>query len=151
MSSFWYLDFETYIVDSIFYVKEIAILRNDRTQCYTYYISHHGTSRPTSYEYNRQESQLLLPWSFGDTTFDEAILDIKLKICNDIVIFSTANDYDIKKFKFMKSYLPQLFEQPLEMGYLLINCANEKCDENHGFCARRRVHEIRYYDYNNLA
>ena len=62
---FWYLDFEAYKVYGSFYVKEIAILKNDRTQCWIYYISHHGITVPTSYEFQRQASQLQFAWSFG--------------------------------------------------------------------------------------
>ena len=48
-------------------------------------------------------------------------------------------------------FLPQLTEQPYEVGFEMVNCINDKCDINHGFCARQRVHELRYYDYYNLV
>ena len=85
---FWYLDFEAYKVYGSFYVKEIAILKNDKTECLTYYISHHGFSVPTSYEFQRQASQLQLAWSFGEYRFDDAIQQIKSKIGNDFVILA---------------------------------------------------------------
>ena len=146
---FWYLEFEAYKVDGSFYVKEIAILKNDRTECWNYYISHHDISVPTSYEFRRQASQLQLAWSFGDYRFDDAIVQIKTKIGNDIVIFCTRNsEYDTEKYTFLKNFLPQLIEQFYEVGFEMVNCINDKCDVNHGFCARQRMHELRYYDYN---
>src|SRR3977135_3560809 len=110
---FWYLDFEACKVYGSFYVKEIAILKNDRTQCWTYYISHHGITVPTSYEFQRQASKLQLAWSFGEYRFDDATEQIKSKIERDIAIFSTRNStYDTEKYTFLKNFLPQLTEQP---------------------------------------
>src|SRR5271156_5844867 len=63
---FWYLDFEGYQVYGTFYVKEISILKNDRTQCWTYHITQQYIEAPTSFEFLRHAAQLKLEWCFGD-------------------------------------------------------------------------------------
>ena len=144
---FWYLDFEAYQIYNSFYVKEIAILKSDKTHCYTYYISHPFINVPRTYEFKRQQSQQL-DWSFGEHSFDRVIAEIKSKIGSDKVIFGTRlNSYDNAKFLYLKGYLPQLLDQPYEVGYQMTNCIADKCGINHNFCARQRVHEHRYYDF----
>lgn len=151
MNQFWYIDFEAYKVNDTFYVKEIAILKNDRTECWTYHISHHGTTLPTSPDFRQQQSQLLLAWSYGEyNSFDQVIDLLKAKIGNNIVIFSSANNNDTAKYKFLKNFIPHLTEQPYEFGFEMINCKSEKCDVTHGNCARQRVYELRYCDYHNI-
>src|SRR5271156_1209246 len=63
---FWYLDFEGYQVYGTFYVKDISILKNDRTHRWTYHITQQDIAAPTSYEFLRHASQLKLKWCFGD-------------------------------------------------------------------------------------
>ena len=150
--TFWYLAFEACKVCGYFSVKEIAILKNDRTECRTYHISHYNIKEPSSYEFLRQASQLQLAWSFGDYQFDDAIEQIKTKIGNGIAIFRTRNsEYDTEKYTFLKNFLPQLAAQHYEVGFEMVNCINDKCDVGHNFCARQRVHELRYYDYYNMV
>jgi len=148
---FWYLDFEGYQVDGTFYVKEISILKNDRTQCWTYYITQQDIAAPTSFEFLRHAAQLKLEWCFGDYRLEEAINAIKEVVGDESVYFCTRNStYDTDKYEFFKNFLPQLTEQHYEVGYNMVNCINDKCDVDHNFCARQRVHELRFYDYHNL-
>ena len=75
--TYWYLEAQAHKLDGNFFVKEIAILKGDRTQCFTYYIHHHSLPLPTSQEYQDQKSKLRLAWTYGEHTFEEAIALIK--------------------------------------------------------------------------
>ena len=61
--TYWHLEFEAYKLDGNVFVKEIAILKGNRTQCWTYYINQHAVPLPTSPEYLWQKSLLGFAWS----------------------------------------------------------------------------------------
>jgi len=147
--TYWYLEFEAYKLDDNVYVKEIAILKGDRTQCYTYHINLHAIPVPatTSEKYKWQKSQLALSWSFGEYTFDEAVAKIKERIGEGDLIFIS----DAYSRMYLEQYFPKVTYQPCEIEFEMNHCPNENCDVRHGDqCARRRVHEMRYADYNEL-
>jgi hypothetical protein len=141
--TFWYLECEAYQLDGNYFVKEIALLKGDRTQCWTYYINQHAFPLPSCAEYNLQKASLRLAWSYGEHTFDEAIVLINEKVINDDFIFVSNHD----AFQFFEPYLKVTY-QPCEVGFEMNHCPSENCDLNHGNqCARRKVHEIRYADH----
>ena len=145
--TYWYLEFEAYKLDGNVFVKEIAILKGNRTQCWTYYINQHAVPLPTSPEYLWQKSLLGLAWSYGDHTFEEAIALIKEKVAEEDLVFVS----DPHASHFLKQYLPKITYQPCEIGFEMIHCPSENCDVRHGDqCARRKVHEIRYADNHEL-
>ena len=145
--TYWYLEAEAYKFDANFFVKEIAILKGDRTQCWTYYINQHAVPLPTSPEYLWQKASLGLAWSYGEHTFDQAIALIKEKVAAEDLIFVS----DPHTSHFLKQFLPKITYQPCEIGFEMIHCPSENCDVKHGDqCARRKVHEIRYSDNHEL-
>ena len=85
-----------------------------------------------------------LKWAFGDYAFNEAMMDIARKLKFDTV-YIKGNE----KFKFISSIFPTA--KFIEVEYippfkLLNNCLQECCGVDHGtHCARRKVHELRYY------
>jgi len=64
--TYWYLELEAYKLDGNLFVKEIAILKGDRSQCWTYHIHQHTFPLPTTQEYQHQQSALQLAWSYGE-------------------------------------------------------------------------------------
>lgn|ERR1700721_15037 len=145
--TYWYLEAQAYKLDGNFFVKEIAILKGDRTQCFTYYIHHHSLPLPTSQEYQDQKSKLGLAWTYGEHTFEEAIALIKEKVAEEDLVFIS----DITASYYLKQFLPKLTYQPCELGFDMIYCPSENCDVKHGDrCARRKVHELRYWDNHEL-
>ena len=145
--TYWYLELEAYNVEGNVFVKEIAILKGDRTQCYTYFINQHSVPVPTSEEYKNQKSLLGLAWSYGQYTFDEAIAAIKEKVAEDDLVFVS----DPHSSYYIKQYLPKITYQLCEIGFKMVNCPSENCDVKHGNqCAGRKVHEIRYADNQEL-
>ena len=144
--TFWYLECEAYQLDGNYFVKEIALLKGDRTQCWTYYINQHSVPLPTCEEYNPQKATLRLAWSFGEHTVDEAMALIKEKVADDDLIFVS----DSIAFQFLEKYLKVTYQQ-CEVGFEMTHCPSENCDLQHGNqCARRKVHEIRYADHHDL-
>jgi len=145
--TYWYLELEAYKLDGNLFVKEIAILKGDRSQCWTYHIHQHALPLPTSEEYQHQQSALQLAWSYGEHTFEEAIAIIKEKVADEDLVFVS----DPHSSYFLKEYLPKITYQPCEIGFEMIHCPSETCDVRHGDqCARRKVHEIRYADFHEL-
>jgi hypothetical protein len=145
--TYWYLEAEAYKLNGDVFIKEIAILKGDRTQCYTFHVNQHAFSLPTSEEYTWQKSKLGLSWSYGNHTLDEAIALIKEKTVEEDLIF--VSDPEISLF--LKQYFPKITYQPCEIGFQMIHCPSENCDVRHGDqCARRKVHEIRYADNHEL-
>jgi len=145
--TYWYLEIEAYSLDDNYYPKEIAILKGDRTQCYTYHINQHALPLPTSPEYQSQKTALGLVWSYGQYTFEEALALIKEKVKNEDLIFVSDPDASC----FIKEYLPKITYQPCEIGFEMKHCPSDHCDVRHGRqCARRKVHEIRYADHHEL-
>lgn len=141
--TYWYLEAEGYYLDQNFFVKEIALLKGDRTQCWTYYINQHANATPTSAEYISQRNSLGITWSYGEQTLDEVMAIIKEKIGETDLIFVSEPITSLH----LKQYLPKITFQPCEIGFQMIHCPSENCDLRHGNqCARRRVHEIRYAD-----
>jgi hypothetical protein len=145
--TYWYLEFEAYKIDGNFFVKEIAILKGDRTQCYTYYIKQHAVPPPvSSEEYQLQKSLLGLAWSYGEHSFEEAMTLIKEKTAAEDLIFVSSAEARY----FLSQYLAVTY-QPCEIGFEMIHCPSENCDVRHGDqCARRKVHELRYADNHEL-
>ena len=145
--TYWYLEYEAYKLDGNVFVKEIALLKGNRTQCWTYYINQHAVPLPTAPEYLWQKSALGLAWSYGDHLFEEVITLIKEKVDEGDLVFVS----DPHASHFLKQYLPKITYQPCEIGFEMIHCPSENCDVRHGDqCARRKVHEIRYADYHEL-
>jgi hypothetical protein len=145
--TYWYLEAEAHILDGSVFVKEIAILKGDRTQCWTFHVNQHAFPLPTSEEYSMQKSQLGLAWSYGDYTIEDAVAIIKEKTAEDDLIF--VSDPQISLF--LKQYFPKITYQACEIGFQMKHCPSENCDIRHGDqCARRKVHEIRYADNHEL-
>jgi hypothetical protein len=145
--TYWYLEVEAYKLDGNFFAKEICILKGDRTECINLYINQHAVPVPTTEEYQNQKSTLQLAWTYGEHTFEEAISIIKEKVSQEDLVFVS----DPIAFRFLRQYLPKLTYQPCEIGFEMIHCPSENCDVRHGNqCARRRAHEIRYSDNNEL-
>jgi hypothetical protein len=130
-----------------YFPKEIALLKGDRTQCWTYYINLHAHPLPTSTEYHSQKESLRLAWSYGEHTIDEAVALIKEKVAGDDFVFVS----DHAAFLFFETYLLSVTYQQCELGFEMTHCPSENCDLNHGSkCARRKVHELRYSDHHDL-
>lgn len=145
--TYWYLELEGYELDGNIFAKEIAILKGDRTQCWTYFINQHALPLPTTPEYQSQKSLLGLAWSYGDYTFEEAITKIKEKVGQTDLLFVS----DPKCCQLLSQHLGGITYQPCEIGFQMINCPSEICDVKHGDkCARRKVHEIRFADNQEL-
>lgn len=144
--TFWYLECEAYQLDGCYFPKEIALLNGDRSQCWTYYINLHAHPLPTSIQYHSQKASLQLAWSYGEHTIDEAIVLIKEKVADADFVFVS----DHAAFLFFETYLSVTYQQ-CELGFEMTHCPSENCDLNHGSkCARRKVHELRYYDHYEL-
>lgn len=146
--TYWYLEAAAYHIDGNVFIKELALLKGDRTQCWTYYIHQHASPLPTSPQYLLQKSLLGLSWNYGDHSLEEAIALIKEKISDaDYVFISDSHAYH-----FIKQFLPLITYQPCEIGFQIKHCPSEYCDLKHSFdlCARRKVHEIRFADYHEL-
>ena len=58
-----------------------------------------------------------------------------------------------EKFCFLKDYIPNLIEMHTSPSFeTMNNCLSSVCDVLHGkYCARRKVHELRYIDYNRIS
>jgi len=150
--TYWYLELEGYNFGNDLFVKEIALLKGDRSQCYHYYVNQHAVAQPVNDDdegIRNQKTELGLSWSFGEHTFHEAIALIKSKINDGDLIFVS----DPQSSLYLKQYLPKITYQPCEYGFEMKNCPSEDCDIKHGNgtkCARRKVHEIRYADFHEL-
>ena len=142
----WFLDFEAYQTQDKVIIKEICILRGE--ECYNYFIigpkSHTiEDSKTLQYQYNMHR----LKWLFGDYTFNEAMIDIALKLKSDNVYIKGD-----EKLKFINRILPSVNFIELEnipAFKNLNNCFHERCNVRHGnHCARRKAYELRYYMVN---
>src|SRR5271156_6720010 len=126
--TYWYLEIEAYSLDDNYYPKEIAILKGDWTQCYTCHINQHALPLPTSPEYQSKRTALGLVWSYGQYTFEEALVLIKEKVKNEDLIFVS----DPEASHFIRQYLPKITCQPCEIGFEIKHCPSENCDVRHG-------------------
>ena len=143
----WFLDYEAYQMHDKVIIKEICILRDG--ECYNYFITGPKSfsmedSKTFRYQYNMHR----LKWLFGDYTFNEAMMDIALKLKSDDV-FVKGNE----KFKFLSSIFP--LANFIELEHIpafkyLNNYFQERCGIRHGnHCARRKVYELRHYMINS--
>ena len=138
------LDFEAYVEDGKYWVKEICILFNgDTDHCYNYFVKAHkmGWNNPDSQNFQFRRHGLRK--DFGDYHFNEAIRDIQNKVGNDKVYVK-----GLEKTNFIKLYLPNV-EELVDYGafkdynQFMMEC----CGFAHSmlFCARRKcfvLHEI---------
>src|SRR6266853_3001634 len=149
---YWFLDFESYktAVDK-YVVKEISILANDGTQCYTYMVKSPKNyqfpkiDKTTIHQYNRHR----IPWNYGDYTFNEAIDDIGSKVGRNTVYVK-----GLEKQRFLESYLVHVYDLDFVPSIKKLNsCLGNCCEIKHGKqCARRKVYELKtYIDNNKLA
>lgn len=141
---FWYIDFEAVKFNNSYYVKEIAILQNNRTQCYNYHIRQPEMIKSYSLEFEEQMHRIQIGWTYGDYSFDDAVKDIKIKLNGNIAFTSNS-----EKCTFLKKYISQVTSQTNETPFITQHCLSDICDIRHAYhCARRKVHEMRFYDYN---
>ena len=146
MDKHWFLDYEAYQMLCKVIIKEICILRDGK--CYNYFITGPKSlsiedSKTFQYQYNMHR----LKWLFGDYRFNEAMMDIALKLKSDAV-YIKGNE----KFQF----LTNIFTSPnfIELEHIpafkyLNNCFQKRCGVRHGnHCARRKVYELRHYMLN---
>ena len=141
----WYADFEGYQCQSnYFLVKEIALLREDGGECYVYFVKspqncYFNETNPTlQYQYNRHH----LHWQDGDYNFYHVIRAICQKVKDEYVFVK-----DIEKQRFLERYLRHLIDLEMLPSFKYLNsCMSECCSRRHGkFCARRKVHELKYF------
>jgi hypothetical protein len=141
----WYIDFEGYqCLTNYYVVKEIALLREDGQQCYVSYVKSplnycFDVNNPTmQFQYNRHK----LKWEEGDHTFDHVMRFISQKVKNEFVFVK-----GIDKQRFLERYLPHVVDLEMLPSFKYLNsCPAECCDKYHGkYCARRKVHELKYY------
>ena len=138
----WYIVFEAYQLDNVFYVKEIAILSNGLEHCHVYY-----TKCPkevympcdATIRYQRRKHQI--SWNYGVDIFKQAMRDIIAKIGFKEPVYCKGEE----KLKFLRMHLPQI--QPVlpeVSGFSRLNKAPaEVCFLKHGnHCARKKVHEL---------
>lgn len=143
----WYIDFEAYHFDNKFIVKEIAIVNEDASKCFNYFVKNpcKMPERPNTLSCYYQFKRHNLRWTFGDYNFFEAIYDIQLKINSNDKVYAKGTE----KSLFLQKWLPQLKESVwISPPFKKLNmCHNELCELKHGiFCARRKVHELRFAD-----
>jgi len=86
-----------------------------------------------------------LSWKFGDIIFEEAMQQIQENVATCEVYIKGR-----EKCCFLKEYIPNLIEMPTSPSIETMNsCLSDVCDTLHGkYCAKRKVHELRYIDYN---
>ena len=141
----WFLDYVGYSCkDSGFIIKEIAIVTLDGERCYNYFITGpHAYPINHCQTINYQYKMHNLMWDFGDYEFNEAMMDIARKLCNDKVY---VKGYE--KQKLISSLFPSI--TCVELNDIprfneLNNCIHERCEVKHGnHCARRKAYEIRH-------
>ena len=145
----WYIDNEAYQFDATFHVKKICILKNDCSQCFNYFVKNPDDlpHLPSTDTVRHQMRRHKLSWIFGDVTFASVLKQIIQKLG------PTAPPVYIKgfeKFTFLRPHITNLRQMPESPSFdSMNNCMCEMCDAKHGkYCARRKVHELRYYDYN---
>ena len=122
----WFLDFESYQLSAgHFIVKEIAILSDDGSRCYNYFVrgpllQHVSTDNTLYFQFRRHN----LRWDWGDYSFDEALGDIYHKVRGCTVYVKGE-----EKAKFMGQELPNVVEIDwLPPFKQLNNCNAEVCD-----------------------
>ena len=133
---------EGYQFDNKFVAKEIAIVNDDASQCFHYFIKNpqkmpDRPNTPTCYHQFKRHN---LEWTFGDYNFSAAISDIRKHIKNEKVFAK-----GVEKTKFLQKWLPQLEDTVwISTSFKkLNNCFSELCKVKHGIqCARRKVHEL---------
>ena len=141
----WYIDFEAFQFNNTFYIKEICILKHDRTICLNYYVKNPQDipylpfSKTIQYQMQRHQ----LSWNFGHLTFDNTIQQIRAHVGGCIVYIKGH-----EKFCFLKEHIPNLYKIDAFPSFKSMNnCASDVCDVRHGTnCARRKVHELRFID-----
>jgi len=138
---YWYIDFEGYQFNDTFYIKEIAILSSDVSQCYNYFVHspkflHSATTRHQYHQHN-------LRWDFGEHSFHDVINGINKKVGNDMLFIKGE-----QKMKFLEQWLPNITDATWLPSFKNMNqCLHEVCDMKHGkMCARRKVFEMLYHD-----
>src|SRR5438552_2989161 len=150
---FFYLDFEGYqccaaAATNNFIVKEISILSSNGQHCFTYLVKSPAASDrrqflPDNATFKYQYRRHNIRWDNGDFTFAHAMSDIAAKVGAYAVYVKGP-----EKHRFFQKYLPYVIELGMLLPLIkkLSNCATECCQYYHGnYCARRKVHELKYY------
>jgi len=141
----WYIDFEGYqCLSNYFVVKEICLLREDGQQCYVSFVKpplnyYYDANNPTiQYQYNRHH----LHWEDGEHTFPHV-----MRFINRKVKFDYCFTKGVEKQRFLERYLHRVIDLEMLPSFKYLNsCMSECCDKGHGkYCARRKVHELKYY------
>ena len=145
----WYCDFKGYSCGgNDFIIKEISILSSDGTQCFTYRVA-----SPSNYIYFPQDNTFKyqydrhhLVWEDGDYSFSHAIGDIASKVKGGIMYVK-----GLEKQTFLENYFPYVSQLDMVPSLKTLNsCITEWCEYRHGkYCARRKVHELKFYVDNN--
>lgn len=142
---YWFLDFEGYSCGGHdFIVKEISILSNDGVHCFTYRVSspNNYTCFPQDRTFRYQFQRHQLAWEEGDYSFSSAIHDILNKV-NSGILFVKG----LEKQRFLELYFPYVSQLNMIPSFKHLNsCHTEWCEYRHGkYCARRKVHELKYF------
>ena len=142
---YWFIDFEGYNCGGDdFIIKEISILNNDGTQCFTYRVTspdnyiYFPDDKTFRYQFQRHN----LAWEDGDYKFNHAMNDIVKKIGYSIS-YTKGNE----KQCFLENYLPYVAQLDMVPSLKYLNsCLTEWCEYRHGkYCARRKVYELKHY------
>jgi hypothetical protein len=141
----WFIDFEGYQSGAnYFVVKEIALLDENGQQCHVYFVKspinyfYNHNDLTMQFQYNRHQ----LKWQDGDYTFGHVMKLICQKVKDNLVFVK-----GFEKKNFLERYLPRVIDLKMLPSLKYLNsCMTECCDKKHGnYCARRKVHELKYF------
>ena len=146
---FFYCDFEGFSCGANeFIVKEISILSNDGMQCFTYRVGspNNCTYFPRDSTFKYQYDRHHLAWEDGDYCFSDAMGDIRQKVLGSVMYVKGE-----QKQRFLEKYFPYVSQLDMLPSFSKLNsCPTEWCEYRHGKnCARRKVHELKYFVDNN--
>ena len=149
----WIVDFEAYLVDGKFWIKEIAILpltndnNFDNDTIYNLFVKSRGLARTSIPNYGWYMQHHNIRPNFCDYFFDEAIAFIQWKIGNGKMYVKGREKCNFLREYFNVEELPENLCSFKNMDGFADKC----CDVKHSkfCCARRKVFFLRkaFNDY----
>ena len=99
---------------------------------------HFDPNNPTmQFQFNRHH----LEWNSGEHTFDDVMRFISRKTKTSYIFVK-----GLAKQRFLERYLPHVVDLEMLPSFKQLNSCMSECCERHGkYCARRKVHELKYY------
>lgn len=140
----WIIDMEAFQINGRWFPKEIAILNPETLKCDCFIVKCDVPYKSLRPEYkstiNFQFARHGIYWDYGKYTLIE-VKEIIISMVHSDEVFVKGDE----KARFFETWFPLVQQINAPALKNLNKYENEKCNMNHGHCARRKCFELAPY------